>query len=138
MDVEFERLRAIGAPLQITGRPPITAFYLFAHRRELEAASLAGTFLGVISDPDFCSALVRKCPWRTFGALQNIAEKRIFVEQAVPFIQEIGRQAIINDDGLMAKEINYLGFGVLPLLSDILFTNVFILSNYHPLAACRT
>ena len=44
-DVEFDRLRAAGASMEIRGRPPISAFYLFAHRRELNAASAAGTFL---------------------------------------------------------------------------------------------
>ena len=44
--VEFDRLRAAGEPARITGRPPISAFYLFAHRRQLGKASAAGTSLG--------------------------------------------------------------------------------------------
>jgi hypothetical protein len=133
LSAEFDRLRSIGAPLQIGGRPPLSAFYIFAHRRELEAASIAGTFLRILSDSDFCSALVRKCPWLTVGAVQHIIEKGIFAEQLMPFIQQLGCQAVIDDHGLMAKEIGYSGFGVVPILSDALFANDFILSNYHPL-----
>ena len=131
--VEFDRLRALGAPLQITGPPPISAFYLFAHRRELEAASFAGTFLRIMSDPEFCSVLVRKCPWVTAATVNSIAAKRMHTSQAEPFVQEIANQAILNEESMMAKEVSYKGFGTLPLLSKSLFGNWFILSQYDPL-----
>jgi hypothetical protein len=77
--VESDRLRAAGAPLKISGRPPISPFYLFAHRRELDDASAAGTFLRIMSDPEFCSVLVRKCPWLTASALNMLAAKSLHV-----------------------------------------------------------
>jgi hypothetical protein len=132
-DAEFDRLRAIGAPLLIEGRVPISAFYLFAHRRQLGAASAAGTFLRIMSDPDFCSALVRKCPRLTASTLKMLAEKRLHVDQAEPFVQEIARQGILSGESMIAKEIGFTGFGSLPVLSHSLFGTWFILSQYDPL-----
>ena len=120
--VEFEQLRAIGAPLEITGPPPISAFYLFAHRRELEAGSHAGTLLQIMSDPGFCSALVRKCSLLTASALDTISKKHIHVDQAVPFVQEIAHQAILHDESMLAREVSYTGFGTLPILPNWLFS----------------
>lgn len=122
-----------------TGRAPVSAFYLFAHRRELDAASAAGTFLRIISDPDFCSVLVRKSPWVTAEFLRGLADDlahhhEYSVQQASSFIQEIARQAILNEESLMAKEMSYDGFGVVPLLSRSLFGNFYILHHYEPLA----
>ena len=131
--VEFDRLRAIGAPLSITGRPPISAFYLFARRRELAAASAAGTFLRIMSDPEFCSVLVRKRPWLIASILKMLAEKGLHVDQAEPFVQEVARQGILSGDSMIAKEVGYTGFGSVPLLSNSLFGTWFILSQYDPL-----
>ena len=132
--LEFERLRGIGAPLQIQGRPPpVSAFYEFAHRKELERARFAGTFLRIISDPQFCSVLVRKCAWLTAPILEQISEKGIHTNQAEAFVQEIARQAILNDDSLMAKEVSYEGFRAVPVLSNSLFGNWFMLTQYNPL-----
>jgi hypothetical protein len=131
--VEFERLRAISAPLQITGPPPISAFYLFAHRRELEAGSHAGTLLRIMSDPGFCSTLVRKCSFLTASTLDAISKKHIHADQAVPFVQEIAHQAILHDESMLAREVSYTGFGALPILSNSLFGSWFILSKYDPL-----
>jgi hypothetical protein len=101
--VEFERLRAAGLPLQIAGSPPISPFYLFAHRRELNAASAAGSFLHIMADPEFCSVLVRKCPWLTASTLNMLAEKNLHVDQAKPFVQEIARQGISNGESMLAN-----------------------------------
>jgi hypothetical protein len=131
--VEFDRLREIGAPLQISGRPPISAFYLFARRRELEAASAAGTFLRIMSDPEFCSVLVRKCSLDTASTLKMLAEKGLHVDQVEPFVQEIARQGILSGESMLAKEIGYTGFGSVPALSNSLFGTWFVLSQYDPL-----
>ena len=74
-----------------------------------------------MSDPEFCSVLVRKCPWLTASTLNMLAEKRLHVEQAEPFVQEIARQGILSDDSMIAREVGYTGFGSLPALSNSLF-----------------
>lgn len=133
--VEFERLRAIGAPEQIRGRPPISAFYLFAHREELDKAKTAATFLHILADPEFCSVLVRKCAWLTASTLKMLADKSLHVEHAEPFVQEIARQGILSAESMIAKEIGYTGFSSIPVLSNSLFGTWFILSQYNPLEA---
>jgi hypothetical protein len=57
--IELERLGAAGLPQSFQGRAPISAFYRFAHREELAAASHAGMLLRILSDPQFCSVLAR-------------------------------------------------------------------------------
>ncbi|HEV2161190.1 MAG TPA: hypothetical protein VGR52_02990 [Stellaceae bacterium] len=131
--LEFERLREIGAPLVIRGQPPISAFYLFAHRRDLERATYAGSFLRIIADPRFCSVLVRKCPWLTASTVNMISSRRLHVDQAEPFVQQIAAQALINDQSIMARESEYGGFGTAPVFSDSLFSDWFVLSQYDPL-----
>jgi hypothetical protein len=134
--IEFERLQARAAPgqqLTITGRPKPSAFYLFGHRRELAAAADAIALLQVMSDPDFCAVLVRKSPWLTADMLDRIARDNLRLEQAIPLVQEIARQALLSDDGMFAKEVGYTGFGTLPYLSQTLFGNPFILEQYNPI-----
>jgi hypothetical protein len=101
--IEFERLREIGAPTQITGHLPISPFYEFSHRTELERARHAGTFLRVLSDPPFCSALVRKCAWLTAAILGKISTSQLHTEFAEPFVQELVRQALINEESMIAR-----------------------------------
>ena len=131
--IEFERLQEIGAPLTIRGRPPISAFYIFAHREELRAASDAATLLRILSDPQFCSVLVRRCPWLTASLLQYISRARLHPEQLRPFIRQLATEAIRNEESFIAKEIGYEGFGRTPYLSESLFGDWFMLSQYDPL-----
>jgi hypothetical protein len=131
--VEFERLREIGAPQMIQGRVPISAFYLFGHRKELEAASHAGTLLRILSDPQFCSALVRRCPWLTVSVLQYISANSLYAEQITPFIRQLASQALTNEESMVGKEIAFEGFGATPYLSNSLFGDWFMLRQYDPL-----
>ena len=127
---EFERLRAIGAELSIRGRPPISAFYLFAHRTELERASeCCRSLLRLLADQKLCSVLVCECPWQAAAIVRKISELELHVKQAEPFVQELGRQAICNQNGVMAREIGYDGFGGAPVLSQSLFQEPFICSG---------
>jgi hypothetical protein len=132
-EIQFERLREAGAPLQFTGRAPLSAFYLFAHRKELRDASDAVTFLRVLCDPHFCSVLVRRCPWLTASFLQHLSEKRLHTRAVEPFVQEIARQSIIDEESIIGKETGYEGFGVIPILSESLFGDWFLLRQYEPM-----
>lgn len=49
------------------------------------------------------------------------------------FVQELGRQAIVSPDSMMAREIGYAGFVAAPVLSEALFNNPRVQSHYHPL-----
>jgi hypothetical protein len=132
--IEFERLREQGAPTQLTGPLPMSPFYAFSHRTELERARHAGTLLRVLSDPPFCSALVRKCAWLTAGILGRISSSQLHTDFAEPFVQELVRQALVNDESMIAKEVRYEGFATTPVLSEALFQDWFILWQYNPMA----
>lgn len=129
--LEFERLREMGEPATIRGQPPVSAFYLFAHRKSLEKASYACNLLRLIADRHFCSALVSDCPWQTALIIRKIGEKKLFVRDAVPFVQEIAMQAVIHENSIMAREVGYDGFGAAPVLSDSLFSDPFLLRRYQ-------
>lgn len=131
--IEFEKLSAAGQPLVIHGRPPISPFFRFTHRLELEQAAAAGTFLRILADPEFCLVLVRKCPWITASLLKFLAENRLHDDQAEPFIREIARQGLVSDESMISKETGYTGFGSVSVLSKSLFENWFILQHYDPL-----
>jgi hypothetical protein len=131
--IEFERLRSIGAPQEIRGRVPISAFYIFSHRKQLERASYAASFLRIMADPDFCSLLVRKCAWITAATLGILSKGNLHSEAVTPFVQGIGYRAILQEESMMTKEVGYTGFATAPLLSQNLFENWHILSRHDPL-----
>jgi hypothetical protein len=133
INVEFERLRSIGAKLEISGSPSPSAFYIFAYRRELEKATIAATFLRIISDHELCSVAVRRHPWRVANMLQHLSMKQLYSPAAREFIQQLAAQAIIQEGSLLAKEIRPGGFSGVSFLSENLFGNYFIIRNYNPL-----
>jgi hypothetical protein len=131
--IEFERLGEIGAPLQIHGRAPISAFYRFAHRKDLADASDATTFLRVLCDPHFCSVLVRRCPWLTASFLQYLSSQRLHTGAVENFVQEIARQSIIDREASSGRRPGTRASGVIPMLSESLFGNWFMLQHYEPM-----
>jgi hypothetical protein len=121
----------------IEGRGSTSAFFDFIHRDRTRQASFASSFLRIISDPLFCQTLVTRAPWQVVAILQEISEDRLYALSAEEFIRELARQAILRDDGMMAREVGYQGFGTAPLLSDSLFSDPFIVSQYNPFGSIR-
>lgn len=130
---EMERRRELGLKLSFRGRPPMSAFYYFAHRKSLERASYACSLFQIMADSRFCSTLVTSCPWNTARIIRSIVEKKLHIRDANHFIQELARQAIARSDSMIAREIGYDGFAHAPLLSKSLFSEPFILRHYRPL-----
>jgi hypothetical protein len=64
--------------------------------------------------------------------LRKISEDHLYSDGANQLIRELAHQAILRDDGMMAREVGYHGFGAAPLLSDALFSDEFILERYNP------
>ncbi len=134
--IELGRLRAIsppGASFSIPAQQAPSAFYIFAHRRELEAGTHAVRFLQIISDPEFCAALVRRCPWLTAAFLERLGRDKLHSQYADNFVQEIARQALVQDESIVTKEVSYGGFAAVPALSNSLFSNWYMLTTYNPL-----
>jgi hypothetical protein len=109
-----------------------TAFFDFIHRKKIEQASYASSLLRIIADPPLCAALVTRAPWIVGSMLKDISVEHLHAASGEQFIRELARQAILRDDGLMAREIGYHGFGTAPLLSESLFSDAFILISYNP------
>jgi hypothetical protein len=109
-----------------------SAFFDFIHRNKLECAGYAFSFLRIVADPTFCETLVKRLPWQVVFMLRKISEDHLYADGANQLIRELAHQAILRDDGMMAREVGYHGFGTAPLLSDALFSDEFILERYNP------
>lgn len=114
-------------------REPQTAFFDFIHRHKMAQASYAYTLLGLIADPTFCRTLVTKAPWATANMLQGIGDGKMHARSAEKFVQEIAHQAILAEESMLTRELDYSGFGTAPLLSESLFSHPFIVEHYDPL-----
>ena len=64
-----------------------------------------------------------------------VAHRTAAIRELVPllFVQEIARQSIIDEESIVGKETGYEGFGVIPILSESLFGNLFMLQYYEPM-----
>jgi hypothetical protein len=112
--------------------PKTSAFFDFIHRDHVYRAAYAASFLRIIADPSFCETLVKRLPWRVVFMLREISQHFLFADSATQFIRELSRQAILRDDSMMEREIGYHGFGAAPLLSDAMFSDLFVLERYNP------
>jgi hypothetical protein len=109
-----------------------SAFFDFIYRRQIRRASRANGLLRIIADPFFCETLIRRAPWRAVAMIQDLSRKQLYCRGGEQFVRELAHQAILRDDGMMARETSYHGFGAAPLLSDSLFSDIFIVRHYDP------
>lgn len=114
-----------------------TAFFDFRYRNQIEDARYAASMLQLIAEPQYCETLVHRCPWDIAATLHRISNRNLVSRAAKSFVQEIGRQAIISQSSMMAREIGYKGFRVAPVLSQALFEDHFITRHYQPLSGLR-
>ncbi len=109
-----------------------SAFFMFTHRQRIAQGAYARSFLLILADPAFCATAVRKIPWQAARTLKDLAKGELHARSAEEFVRQLAQQAIINDDGMMEREIGYHGFAAAPLLSEALFSDPFIVSVYDP------
>ncbi len=110
--IELEKLREQGREnVGFRGRPQITAFYAFARRRELEWASHALHFLQLLSDRDFCRVVITRHSWGFLRAIIPLTETHSYTEAAKTFVQAVAWQTLVQNDGMLAREDSYEGFG---------------------------
>lgn len=110
-----------------------TAFFDFIYRHKLEQASYAHSLLRIIADAPFCRTLVDKAPWLVSRMLRDIGTDRLYARSAEIFVRELAQQALLSDEGMMDRELEFHGFGTAPVLSESLFGNPFIVTNYNTL-----
>jgi hypothetical protein len=110
--IEFEKLREQHQESEgVRGRPQISSFYAFARRRELELASHARHFLQLLSDRDFCRVVITRHSWGFLRAIIPLTDTNEYTEAAQAFVQSVAWQALMQDDGMLAREDRYDGFG---------------------------
>jgi hypothetical protein len=64
-------------------------------------------------------------------ALNAISKAKIASKSAIPFVQQIAKQAVVLDDGILERELSYSSGSTRGFL-DALFGSAFILSSYRP------
>lgn len=112
LGIEFERRRQDGRESEgIRGRLPISAFYKETRKRELKLAGLAWHLLQLLSDRDFCRVVITRYPWGFLRAIIPLTETNNHIDPAKVFVQSVAWQALVRDDGILAKEDSYEGFG---------------------------
>ena len=107
--IASEKRRPAGEPPSFSGNARISAFYLFAHRKELELANWAHSFLRILCDDEFCATLVKKSSWLTARTLNQLKKQNGRTPSLEEFIQAIACQAILSEESMMAKEHGYVG-----------------------------
>lgn len=75
--IAWEKLREEGRENEgLSGRREITAFYQFAHRKQLSRASSAWHLLQFLSEREFCQVVASRHSWLFLRAILPIAEKK--------------------------------------------------------------
>lgn len=111
--IALEKLREEGREREgIRGRPKITSFYAFTRRRELNLANHAWHFLQLLSDKDFCRVVITRHSWGFLRAIIPIVEENLYAEAAQAFVQAVAWQSLLQEEGMLAREDGYEGFGL--------------------------
>jgi hypothetical protein len=110
--IEFEKLREEGREGEaVHGQPPVSAFYEFSRREELDLAGYAWHFLQLLSDRDFCRIVVTRNSWGFLRATKILVENCRYSKAVENFIQSVAWQALLQDEGMLARESRYGGSG---------------------------
>ncbi|MND36265.1 hypothetical protein D3C80_269190 [compost metagenome] len=127
-------VRITNASSFAANRRDISAFFAFAHRKEMSDAGYANSFLQLIAEPQFCSVLVSATPWDAAAIVRRISVEKAYSRAAQSFVQEVARQAIVAPNSMLGREVGFKGFNFAPVLSDAIFSSSFLRSRYEPLS----
>ena len=112
-----------------------SAFFMFQHRWAIENAQYAHSLLTILADHALCRTLVDLAPWEVSQIVYRISADKIYSDSIRPFLEQLGHQAIMSDEGMINREQRYHGFGAAPQLSVALFGNIFIITHFDTLHA---
>ena len=133
LKIEFEKLREQNKANEgVRGRLPISPFYAFARRRELEQARDAWHLLELMSEREFCRVVIARHSLVFLRAIISLAENNKYSDAVRTFVQSIAWQALIQEDGMLAKEDRYEGFGWSRMFATNFFGN-YKMRIYRPL-----
>lgn len=114
-----------------------SAFFEFSHRTQLRRCRFAATLLLIASDQKFCASLVCKRPWLASRLLLILDRRQLHSSYAEKLIQQLAREAILNPESLLTREVGFSGFSSNPVLSQSLFGSRFICARYNAFRGIR-
>jgi hypothetical protein len=130
--VNIKRLIRI-ADMGGTEEPPRASIAKkFKQRRSKEYASHSESFLRVLSDPEFCRALVERLPWDGARILRAFAEARPKAPVGKAFVREIARNSLLIGEAGSAKAVDWHSFTDAPELANAAFGDPFLNRHYEP------
>ena len=107
--VNIKRLIRI-ADLGGTDEPPTASIVTGTKsERNREYASHSESFLRVLSDPEFCRALVERLPWDGARILRAFSEERPVAPVGKAFVREIARKSLLIGEAGSAKAVDLPG-----------------------------
>jgi hypothetical protein len=110
-----------------------SAFYDFIHRHTIERSYFAGTLLRLLSDARCCRAIILGDSITVLECLRTVKAEQLHCDALSSLIQALARQAIIQDDSMLAREVGYTGFAVVRSFLDGMFGDPFLARTHEPL-----
>lgn len=130
--VNIKRLIRI-ANLGGTEEPPAANKVRGAKSRgRKEHASHSESFLRVLSDPEFCRALVERLPWDGARILRSFSQSRPAAPVGRAFVREIARNSLLIGEAGSAKAVDWHSFTDAPELANAAFGDPFLNRLYEP------
>lgn len=130
--IEFERRKELGLEMSIMGQPPVSAFYIFSRRTQLDLAADARYFLDLLSDQDFCRVVATRHSWNFLRAVAQAADRNVTVDAARTFVQTVTWQSILQEDSMLSREDGFEGFAISRSFADSFFGNSKIAESFAP------
>ena len=130
--VNIKRLIRI-ADMGGTAEPPAATTVSGAKTsRSKECASHSESFLRVLSDPEFCRALVERLPWDGARILRAFSKSNPAAPVGRAFVREIARNSLLIGEAGSAKAVDWHSFTDAPELANAAFGDAFLNRHYEP------
>ncbi|MEE8439793.1 MAG: hypothetical protein V3S07_09400, partial [Micropepsaceae bacterium] len=130
--VNIKRLIRI-ADMGGTAEPPAATTVSGAKtRRSKEYAAHSESFLRVLSDPEFCRALVERLPWDGARILRAFSKSNPAAPVGKAFVREIARNSLLIGEAGSAKAVDWHSFTDAPELANAAFGDAFLNRHYEP------
>ncbi len=111
------------------------------HKLSLQSRNCIKIF-SVLSDPAFCKQLVLHNSSTVIFCIDAIKKKGFHASErqqdfwARPFLQELVKQAFINEESILYREAEFSGFGIEQKFTKLVFEDIeFVESSFNPMGA---
>ena len=102
-----------------------------------EPVKFALDLLDLFSDATFCKVIVTSSPSTAISFIKEIQDQRLYNSGGYFFVNQLIKQAFLNESSIFHREVEYYGFGnFLPFTITVFGDYKFVDSHFRPLQAC--